>query len=131
MVLCTRHDQSFTYITHADRAAPKAHQTTWHLRLLTTKQRTWVGARSGKNNWEIMDEVCRAALVDAVNLLDPNAQVVPYLEEPANGPICGDPHARTSVIAQALLQTIPPEVRIELMAAALNGAVLLEEEVGN
>lgn len=131
MVLCTRPDQSFTYITHADRAAPKAHQTTWHLRLLTTKQRAWTAARTGKNHWELMDEVCRAALVDAVNLLDPHAQVVPYIEEPATTPVCGDPHARSSVIAEVLLCTIPPEVRIELMAAALNGAVLLEEEVGN
>ena len=45
--------------------------------------------------------------------------------------ICGDAHARATVIAEALLRTIPPEVRIELMAAALNGAVTLEEDLGN
>lgn len=132
MVLCTRPDQSFTYVTHADRALPKGQQTTWHLRLLTTKQRAWVGARSGKNNWELMDDVCRASIVDVVNLLDPNGQAVAYLEETPTMPvICGDAHARATVIAEALLKTIPPEVRIELMAAALNGAVTLEEDLGN
>lgn len=130
MVLCTRPDQSFTYITEADRSLPRERQTVWHLRLLSRSQRAWCAARQGKGQWEIADEVCRAGILGIDNLMDPTGQVVPYAEERADLPVCGE-IPRGSVIARELLEMIPPLVRVEIMAAILNGSVALEHEVGN
>ena len=133
MVIATRADHTFTFTTPDDlRLAPR-HRTVWLLRLLTPKQREWWGNSHAQHNamlWS--DDVCRAGIDGWQNLRDVDGGSILFADESTgNLQVCGDSEARKSTVTRALLERLPPAVRISLANAILSGPQFTEDDVGN